>query len=193
MWDVEGVRAQLWELAQADPQNERFGAGRHRYRLDPPVAEAEVARFERAHGFELPLSYRTFITTVGRGGAGPAYGLYRWGGDVWARLQSDLGADWADEFAVPFPHAERFQPWPELEVCARHAPDDEAFDPCWFTGSMVLAELGCGGFLRLVVTGEASGQVWSDDLAYGEGLNPGPDFADWYLDWLAREVTLLLG
>ncbi|ARF80928.1 SMI1/KNR4 family protein [Kitasatospora aureofaciens] len=189
MWDVEGVRARLRELAEADPRYRRFGANRHRYRLDPPVPEPEIARFEAAHGFELPSSYRAFITTVGGGGAGPNYGLYRWGSTTWARLQTDLGPDWADHFAVPFPHTERFQPWPELEICARHTPDDESFDPCWFTGSMVLSELGCGGFLRLVVTGEARGQVWSDDLAYDKGLNPGPQFRDWYLDWLAREVS----
>ncbi|MFJ4680675.1 hypothetical protein [Kitasatospora sp. NPDC088783] len=30
------------------------------------------------------------------------------------------------------------------------------------------------------------GQVWSDDLAYDEGLNPEADFRDWYLGGLAR-------
>ncbi|WP_369184371.1 hypothetical protein [Streptomyces sp. Y1] len=41
-----------------------------------------------------------------------------------------------------------------------------------------------GSFARLVVTGGAAGQVWSDHLWTGSSLDPGPDFRDWYLRWL---------
>lgn len=61
--------------------------------------------------------------------------------------------------AMPFPHTERFQPFPDVPACARHAPDEDFYDPCWTSSSMVLAEFGCGVLFRLVVTGAARGQV----------------------------------
>ncbi|MGA5816699.1 SMI1/KNR4 family protein [Kitasatospora sp. NPDC094028] len=190
MWDVERIRARLRALAQADPEVRDISARRHRYRLDPPLPEPEVAGFERRHGLELPPSYRSFLTTVGSGGAGPLYGLYRFGGANWARHQADLGPHWQAELAVPFPHTERFRPAPDAEVCDRHLPLDEPVDVCWFTGSLVIAEIGCGSFARLVVTGEAAGQVWSDHLWTGSDLVPGPDFRDWYLSWLDGAATV---
>ncbi|SCK51755.1 SMI1 / KNR4 family (SUKH-1) [Streptomyces sp. WMMB 714] len=185
-WDAAEVRERLRALAEADAGCRRFAAGRHRYRLHPPVADTLVRRFEQDHGVELPDSYLSFITTVGSGGAGPGFGLLPFGSDEWARQQADLGDDWADLLSTPFPHTGRFQPWPIERACPRHAPDDEYFDPCWFTGSLVLADIGCGSYFRLVVTGPARGQVWSDDLACDEGLNPGPEFREWYMQWLAK-------
>ncbi|MFF1415383.1 SMI1/KNR4 family protein [Streptomyces sp. NPDC058289] len=184
MWDAEQVCGRLQMIAEADPGSRMHGARRHRYVLDPPVAEAVVAQFEQTHGFELPPSYRSFITTVGSGGAGPNYGLYRFGSKPWEDAQGDLGADWADLLAVPFPHTGRFEPSDDRSVCAEHAPGEEDFSPCWFTGSLVIAEIGCGSFFRLVVTGSTRGQVWTDDLGCGYALSPGPDFSDWYATWL---------
>lgn len=184
MWNVTEVHERLQALTEADPGHRRFGAARHRYLLDPPVTESRIARFEQEHGISLPPSYRAFITAVGSGGGGPCHGLFRFGSEVWARQQTDLGERWADLPATPFPHTDRFQPWPEETARPRHAPEDEYYDPCWFTGSLVIAEIGCASYFRLVVTGEARGQVRSDHLLSDQGLNPGPDFHDWYMQWL---------
>lgn len=55
------------------------------------------------------------------------------------------------------------------------------------TGSMIIAEIGCEAFERLVVTGPAGGQVWREELQFdGGALTPGPDFRKWYLRWLRR-------
>ncbi|MFF5421759.1 hypothetical protein ACFY8K_37000 [Streptomyces misionensis] len=53
-------------------------------------------------------------------------------------------------------------------------------------GTLVLGEIGCGTFARLVVTGTDAGQVCLDDRSWG-GLTPGPDFHDWYTAWLASQ------
>ncbi|MFE7232850.1 SMI1/KNR4 family protein [Streptomyces sp. NPDC057596] len=143
------------------------------------MSEDTVAGFERKYGIELPGSYRSFITTVSSGGAGPAYGLYEFGSSAWLRWQEDLHL-----LAVPFPHTGPFLPSPDRSVCAEHAPGEEDFSPCWFTGSLVIAEIGCGSFHRLVVTGPRRGEVWTDDLGCGHVLSPGADFYDWYMQWL---------
>jgi hypothetical protein len=123
-------------MAETDPECRVFGARRHQWRLAPPVPEAVVARHEREHRFELPASYRSFITTVSSGGAGPAYGLYEFGSKSWVDWQEDL-----DLLPVPFPHNGPFRPSPERSVCAEHAPGEEDFSPCWFTSSLVIAEI----------------------------------------------------
>ncbi|AWZ05932.1 MULTISPECIES: SMI1/KNR4 family protein [unclassified Streptomyces] len=185
MWDIDALRERLRTRAEADPECRDFGARRHRWMLGPPVAEDVVAKFEQRHGFEFPGAYRSFITTVGSGGAGPAYGLYEFGSKPWVDSQGDLGANWADLLSVPFPHTGPFLPSDERSVCAEHSPGEEDFSPCWFTGSLIIAEIGCGSFYRLVVTGPGRGQVWTDDIGCGHPLSPGPDFHDWYMQWLA--------
>lgn len=45
---------------------------------------------------------------------------------------------------------------------------------------MIIDEYGCAAFHRLIVTGEARGQVWFDDRASDGALTPGPTFAAWY-------------
>lgn len=177
VWDGDEVRERVRAMAAADPECRAFSARRHQWMLAPPVSEAVVARFEQDRGFEFPASYRTFITTVSSGGAGPAYGLYEFGSKPWVDQQGDL--------ALPFPHISRFEPSDERSVCAEHAPGEEDFSPCWFTGSLVIAEIGCGSFYRLVVTGQSRGQVWTDDLGI-DALKPGPDFHEWYMHWLEQ-------
>ena len=73
--DVDGVSRTLSLLREYDPEFEIFGAGKHRYRLLPTAAEADVAAFEALIGVALPADYRTFITQLGDGGAGPYYGV----------------------------------------------------------------------------------------------------------------------
>src|SRR5690606_39589432 len=46
------------------------------YKPGPRLSEREVIAFERKIGTELPVSYRTFLTDVGHGGAGPLSGLW---------------------------------------------------------------------------------------------------------------------
>lgn len=54
------------------------------------------------------------------------------------------------------------------------------------TGTLLLGEMGCGTFSRLVISGSNAGQVWLDDRSWG-GLTQGPDFGTWYTAWLASQ------
>ncbi|RKR86014.1 hypothetical protein BDK92_0233 [Micromonospora pisi] len=160
---------------------------------------------------ELPDEYRSFLRTVGRGGAGPAYGLFpvrrvdgrwRWEGD---------GADLTDldTLAQPFPATEAFNPADDLP----EPPDEEGYDsveafnaaedayweqhdtvvfrPEHSIGLLYLSHQGCALRDALVVSGPARGQVWADDTAEEGGFRPLLDddgsrvgFARWYRRWL---------
>ncbi len=42
-----------------------LGIKKHRFRLEPPLPESEVAAFEEKYGISLPSDYWAFITSVG--------------------------------------------------------------------------------------------------------------------------------
>ncbi|WP_328889958.1 SMI1/KNR4 family protein [Streptomyces sp. NBC_00316] len=162
-------------MAEQDPGRRRFAAGHHGYRLRSPLTEQRVQALEREYGVRLPGSYRSFLTDVADGGAGPHYGVLGLTEELdeadavhGTREESRL----AGFLSVPFPHT-RAWPGPGRAGSAGYSVQ----------GSLVIAEQGCGMFSRLVVTGESAGQVWCDDPDWG-GLSPGPDFYDWYTAWL---------
>lgn len=186
MWDVEHVLSRLAAMAGADPKCQKFGAGRHRYRLEPVLSEAEVSAFEEQHGVTLPEAYRNFVTQVGDGGAGPFYGLFR------LKESRRRDAEWEereipDFLATPFPHTEAWTPDPYKEL-----DGDEYDDPQWITGSLNIAEFGCGAFLRLVITGPERGHVWFDDRPSDGGLTRERGFYEWYMDWLTNPKQYFL-
>lgn len=177
MWDAEDVHTRLTAMRGRDPLLTEFGARRHR--LGPALTEAEVTRFEAEHGVALPHSYRAFLREVGDGGAGPHYGLFPLSGDGMNSLERDERS-WPGYLSTPFPHTGRWNPVDAMS-------EAEYFDARWTTGSLVIAEFGCGAFHRLVVTGPARGQVWFDDRGADNGLTPGADFRTWYQTWLDQQ------
>jgi hypothetical protein len=139
------------------PGRSNFGAQAHRYqlgrRLDP-----EALRAPEAAGLILPRDFRRFVTELGNGGAGPAYG--------WERFDPAR-----PEYltAPPFERARCGE-----EDCA----DERA--------TILLHEHGCGTYDFLVLRGDGVGQVWfSDDHCrarrYGMGF---VDHYEAWLDWL---------
>ncbi|MEU2788424.1 SMI1/KNR4 family protein [Streptomyces sp. NPDC007100] len=182
-WDAAAIRGRLAELARRDPRLARTGADKHRYRLAPPLPAAELRAFEAEHGVDLPKPYRDFLLHVADGGAGPHHGLFPLTGPTaYPGLPDEWAADDVREddrrpgaLATPFRFTEKW-----------HAGPGERFDAAAIvTGTLAVAETGCGGFVRLVVTGAQRGRVWYDDLAVWPHLAPGPWFREWYAEWLA--------
>ena len=165
-------------MAARDPKRARFGADTHRYELAPPLPQAQIRAFEEAHGIELPSAYRSFVAEVGNGPAGPGHGLM-----PLTAPRPEAGEEWAadDEWeqdrlpgrlATPFPLTE---PLP-----GRIGTPADELTP----GTLMLAEEGCGIFLRLILTGPRTGQVWQIDPDWGGFVPVAPDFRSWYTQWL---------
>lgn len=147
-----------------DPLRWRFGARAHRYHLNPPISEKELASFEAEHRITLPDDYRSFLLEVGNGGAGPYYGLLPLGESL---RSGDLS-----------------RPFPLTEACSPENDNDDLPDP-YLDGHLLLGTHGCGYWSFLVVTGPTAGTVWDDFLAGDGGLRPtGHTFASWYKAWL---------
>ncbi|KAA8882047.1 SMI1/KNR4 family protein [Nocardia colli] len=220
-YDWSDVPDRLARLAATPGANEIFGAGGaagHGWILEPPLSAAELSEIEGQVEVVLPEEYRAFLIAAGRGGAGPAYGLFpisrvdgewRWEGD---------GADLTvfDTLAQPFPHVAAFNPADGLpdRPDAKNFDSVEAFniaeDEYWEThdeivyrpghsvGLLYLCHLGCAQREALVVSGESRGQMWSDNTADDGGFAPLVDdagtrigFTQWYRRWLDRSEAEL--
>lgn len=135
-------------LRELDTQRVVFGASKHRYQFNPPLAIEQVEAFEQRYNITLPTPYRRFITEVGNVGAGPYYGVMPL------------------EFEAPY----LLQPFPSTEPFELSDDDDDRWDDP-IPGAITVAEYGSGIFMLLVVRGDAAGEVWVD-ARYESGFSP---------------------
>lgn len=157
-----------------------FGSDSHQFRLGPPLAEAEVAAFERAHGVRLPEDYRRFLLEVGHGGAGPYYGLYRL--DQWDDLVGAvMDALPPGYLAAPFPGTDATI---REGACAIEDVPERA-SRGFYQGTLSLGTQGCSYGFQLVVSGPWAGRILYVDA---DGQPPylvrEPSFLAWYERWL---------
>jgi hypothetical protein len=208
--DWSGVRDRIDALRRHPSHDQVFGSKGHGFQLEPRLTPADVADVESTLGIALPADYRSFLTDVGAGGAGPFYGLFplRRGAVGW-EWHGD-GAELTDRSRLgePFP-VERVPAGVLAELLAvRPKPNDfeteeeldDAFDnwderleallyqPSMSVGAICLTDEGCAYRDWLVVTGPAAGTMWEDPRCLDQDfkpIQPGRNFRDWFLDWLA--------
>ncbi|MCY0925310.1 SMI1/KNR4 family protein [Streptomyces sp. H27-H1] len=177
-WDEDGVRARISQRAAQDPGRERFGADAHRYELAPALPEAEIRAFEEAQGINLPTEYRSFIAQVGDGPAGPGHGLM-----PLAVPRHGVGEDWAvdDEWERDRLTGRLAESFPLDEGLPGRigAPADAVTQ-----GTLMLAEEGCGIYVRLILNGPRAGEVWRMDPDWGGFVPASASFRAWYTEWL---------
>ena len=217
-FDPHTVLRLLNELDQRDPRRRVFGSSKNQYRLNPPLPLSTIEAFERQHGIVLPEDYRMFLTEIGNGGAGPAYGLFPLG-------QHDDGHDlcpwdkWEEgrlvgDLSKPFPHAEAWNLPESFWEQEPHWPPDtpieeqdrmmEAWDqklepnywnPAIMNGAIPICHLGCALRQWLIVNVDQKGYIWQDDRDDHAGIHPLRDhegkqqtFSDWYMTWLLESL-----
>src|SRR6185369_645346 len=152
----EEVIDRIRRLAKLRP--DVFGADGHDWIWNPPLPEATVAAFEREHGVRLPEEYRSLITTIANGGAGPFYGLFPLG-------ETDEGpaSDFFDVLSRPFPHTAAWNDLSDKFQERYFAPVD---------GAIPICHMGCAIRIWLVVAGPEAGKLWTDDRASDGGWLP---------------------
>src|SRR5208283_1056219 len=142
--DKPTILGLLDRLDRRDPRRKVFGAGTHQYKVNPPLSVSVIEAFENQQGVPLPEDYRSFITEIGNGGAGPFYGLFPFG-------MHDDGFDlctWESggligELSKPFPHVTAWNlPESFWNVEPDPAPDTplEEEDRLWEAWDKVLTE-----------------------------------------------------
>lgn len=187
--------------------SEAFASNADEYQCSAVMTEAEVLEFERAHGVRLPEEYRAFLMCVGKGGAGPGYGVFDLGEcDEGFEFRAwHEGDGFVGTLRLPFPHAAA---WNDLSGMPEDALSDTdaeayerqrgAFEAGYFApqdGAIPICHLGCALRQWLIVSGPEAGHVWEDRRADFEGLSPlqmpGEErvsFFQWYRAWLDEEL-----
>jgi hypothetical protein len=211
--DAKFIRQELKTLKTADASRRLFGASVHQYKLHRRLDEQTVARFEREHGIALPEDYRSFLTEIGNGGAGPSYGVFKLGEMDGLGSKSEVwhAGVFVGQLRDPFPHEqawnlppERFAEMHRLSGAAyddyAQRLDQEYWDLRHVAGAIPICHHGCALRDWLVVSGPRAGTVWHDARTSDGGLSPVTDeqgrmlsFSGWYLAWLRsarREITL---
>jgi len=189
------------EVVRTMPGAEKcFGAEKHRFRMCPPIAEAELLAFEQRHEVALPADYRMFLLIAGNGGAGPAYGidpLDKW--DFWFEGEAEAPGF----LSSPCPLTDGEPVRLAVQAAGRRPenkgrglvfPADswrEFLRPDWSNwgkGTIHLSDQGCTFSARLIVTGEARGRiVYLDSQLWGPPYFVRDlTFLDWYERWLAQ-------
>ena len=178
-----------------------FGSETHKYKLNNCLKESEIKEFENKHLIDLPIDYRNFIKTIGNGGTGPAYGLYKledWNleldieNNIFLSTNFPHKEKWnkkysGDENDLDYTESEEFINW-ELEY----------FSENHITGSIRICHYGCAIYYLLVVSGLEKGNIWIDDRANDEGIFPFSNetkkrytFTEWYNEWLSESEKKL--
>lgn len=75
MLDVEYVKAAVRKLAYFDMEYKGFGSWGHAHIFKPVLEEEQLATWEELMQLRLPEDFRLYLTKLGNGGAGPAYGI----------------------------------------------------------------------------------------------------------------------
>jgi hypothetical protein len=200
---------ELRELRGADQTFKTFGSTKHQFHTHPVLAEDTVRDFEELHRVRLPPEYRGFLLSIGNGGAGPYYGVFKlgemddgFGYKAWRENEGFVGV-----LSAPFPHT---KPWndpsgmPEFddsragdrewedEYCRRRdAWNKRYWNTANVNGAIPICHQGCAYRDWLIVTGPEAGNVWTDSRADHAGLFPAQQqdggrvtFLQWYRSWL---------
>jgi hypothetical protein len=174
--DVKGLAAKAWQV---------------QLKLNALASRQAVEDFEARAGVRLPDDYRNFLLFVADGGLPPCRltPLSRWS-ECYAvddepqplaaaapcLLTPELeqhGANWLDALGVPGIQSR----WDANQWCPTF-------------GTVAIAEIGCGAFYSMVMTGEHRGRIFS----WGDHFESPPHFVSQktFSDWLEFHLDRML-
>lgn len=164
---------ELWRILAAKVRRSGLNVRRR-------ASEQEVTAFEQECGVTIPSDYRNFLIRVANGGSSPC------------RLVplSDWDAGYWCENPQPRMVAEPCIITPDAHALDKrwldHVPDWEArwerdeWNPT--LGTMAIAEMGCGLYYSMIMTGPFRGRIFSygDRLLNPPYVYPEQSFSEWF-------------
>ncbi len=183
-----GVRDRVEQLSLRTSSAKVFGADHHLFHLAAPLSAAELSQVEQQLGVTFPQEYRTFLTEVGAGGAGPEYGLFALtraadGHWAWSCDESDDLTDLSTlgtSFDPGDLRDDQQRLWAAKPADYESADyrdwvrrwDDLLWTPGRTAGAVCINHEGCGHHTWLVVSGPQRGTIWTDARGSDHDLEP---------------------
>jgi hypothetical protein len=175
---ADRIAGKLSRLSGADQSFSVFGSISHQYCLAPTLPIRAVQEYEEQLGVQLPVEYRLFVTRIGRGGAGPYYGLFSLNG------QDPEDITDFDQIRRPFL-------WTQVILSV-----PGALYICHYGYAIRFFLIVNGTCFGEIVNGTCFGEEWRDSQADDRGIMPDCDsngrhlgFFDWYENWLDSGIA----
>lgn len=189
MLDINYIKSAVQRLAFEDMTYQQFASWSHAHVFKPVLAEAELEAWEDTMQIKLPTDFRQYLTLLGNGGAGPAYGIAPFKlsleqelqkpcpySDDQAELFNSLAQDWFDMsnlyedelyelYYQKHPHEPRlsFEEWnKKLDGEIYEEMDKKLF--C--TGQVWIANQGCSLDIYLILNGSETGKCHCTNVDY---------------------------
>ena len=150
----------------------------------------------------ITFEYKEFISKIGNGGCGPAYGLY-----PLSSWNVELDINEPDFLSTDFPYTESWKATKTFEEEGDYFDtpefqewEREIFSNKHITGSLRICHYGCAIYYLLIVSGKEAGNIWVDDRASDNGIYPATSksskekqtFFQWYDEWLNESIDQLI-
>lgn len=187
MLDVLKIRAVLDEAGKLDMDYRAFGTEVHLHLLRQPLPLKELEAWEEQAGVALPEDYKTYLTCLGNGGAGPAYGLpsFQPPDPEFLRRPCVYSKDQEKAYRDMIQKYKHWDATDEWELYLEYFPnspgrddsdwqenhkrewseqlekclDRDIWEPMLYNGQMYLANAGCTMDLYLILNGSHRGFV----------------------------------
>jgi hypothetical protein len=198
------IKHKLDSLANRDRSFMVFGAKNHRYQLKPKLTAQQINSVETEYCCRLPNSYRSFLASLGNGGAGPGAGLFPLARhDHFHTLCHWKKSSLIGNLAQAFPHTTAWNLpstfWDQLPNPDHGQNEDEEdqihlerdalieqayWSPHIMNGAIPICHHGCAIRTWLVITGPMKDTIWEDFRCNLEGIKPVMDESNRYIDFL---------
>lgn len=201
MLDIFKIRAVLDEASKWDMDYKAFGSEVHLHLLRQPLPLRELEAWEEQAKVTLPKDYKTYLTRLGNGGAGPAYGLHPFSPPMvkFLRRPCVYSIDREKEYQEMLRKNRHWDETEEWDIYLEYFPDSpgrtdpnwrevhleewihqleqcldrDIVDPMLYNGQMFIANEGCTMDRYLILNGSHRGFVhYSGDLDYAYNLPP---------------------
>ncbi|MEC7770619.1 MAG: SMI1/KNR4 family protein [Bacteroidota bacterium] len=197
---IDRIKQKLVKAKLIDKDCRVFGAGRHRYELNPPASIAEVEALEKKHKIGFPECYRSFVLQVGNGGisylnsgAGPFYGIYPLGTNMDQLIYQGAVTHLKNACFLHPNMTDIF--WDDFmdSLFENNTSDDELDEEYTkiYGGILPIGSQGCSYIHALVLNGPYEGKVINMDVCaqMAPRFSYDNNFLDWYERWLDESIS----
>lgn len=187
--DIEYIKSAVRKLAYFDMEYQTFGSWGHAHLFKPVLAEEQLAAWEDLMQLRLPEDYRRYLTCLGNGGAGPAYGIATFAlplndklkaasiySDTHAGDFNAIAREWFDIYNQK--KQERYE-----RYCREHHPApplslqewskqiagkryEELYQKLFVHGQLLIANQGCATDIYLILNGTERGACHCTNSEY---------------------------
>lgn len=173
------IKKLIQKLKQFDKRCAVFGSGRHRYKMNQPLTNEILDKYEEKNKIKLPIELREYYKLIGNGAVGPGSGVF------------DLNKIELDFFDVHEPYKGR-----DFLIKKAFETEEDPYAAGYLqipmesvTGLLIIIHEGCENYIGIVCNGESENTVIEIHLD-GHVGETGVDFKTYYFNWLNDKVKL---